>query len=56
MRFGYYKNPLSDLCPVVGSITKLFPVIEPTASDYVVYCSKCKLRMIEMTVQHVFGL
>ncbi len=53
---GYAKDPLSDLRTVRGSVAKLFPVIKPTTSNYVVYRCKCPLRMIQMTVQHAFGL
>ena len=41
---------------VRSNIAEFFPVIEPTASDYVVDCCKCPFRMIQMTVQHAFGL
>ena len=56
VRFGNPKDPLSDILAIRGSIAKLLPVIEPTASDYVVDCSKCPLKMIQMTVQHALGL
>ncbi|HJS23485.1 MAG TPA: hypothetical protein VJ751_03880 [Pyrinomonadaceae bacterium] len=56
MRLGYPKDPLLDIFAALGCVTKLLPVIKPPASNYVVDCSKCPLRMIQMTVQHAFGL
>ena len=35
-----------DVTAVRSSIAEFFPVIQPTASDYVVDCCKCPLRMI----------
>ena len=56
VRFGYPKNPLPDIRAARGSIAKLLPVIKPTASDYVVDCRKCPLRMIQTTVQHALEI
>ena len=46
VRFGYPKDPLFDVRASRGSIAKLLPVIKPPASDDVVDCCKCPLRMI----------
>jgi hypothetical protein len=52
VRFGHPKDPLADIHPAGRSVAKLFPIIKPTTSDYVVDGCKCPLRMIQMTVQH----
>ncbi|HKG80635.1 MAG TPA: hypothetical protein VKA78_14470 [Pyrinomonadaceae bacterium] len=52
VRFGYPKDPLTQIRAASGSITKLLPVLKPAASDYVVDGCKCPLGMIQMTVQH----
>jgi len=38
VRFGYPKNPFADVSAAVSCVAKLLPIVEPTASDYVVNC------------------
>src|SRR5829696_1849716 len=52
VRLGYPKNTLLNVFAVRRCVAKLLPVIKPPASNYVVDCCKCPLRMIQMTVQH----
>lgn len=52
MRFGYAKNPLSNVLSARGNIAQFFPIIQSSTSNHVVDCSKRPLRMIQMTVQH----
>jgi hypothetical protein len=52
VRFGHAKDAVSDFFAVRGSVPKLLPVVQTSASDYVVYRCQCQLGMIQMTVQH----
>lgn len=56
VRFRNPKDPLLNIKALRSSVAQLLPIIKPTARDYVVDCRKCPLRMIQMTVQHAFGL
>ena len=49
---GYPKDTLANVRAACCSIAQLFPVIKLTASDYVVDCGKCPVRMIQMSMQH----
>jgi hypothetical protein len=54
VRFGNPKDSLSDFRTAGSRIAKLFPVIKPAASDYIVDRCKCPFRVSQMTVQHSF--
>ena len=56
VRFGHTKDSLPDVRAARGSVAKLLPVIQPAASDDIVYCGKCPIGVVQMTVQHAIGL
>jgi len=56
VRVGNPKNSLLNVGANRGNIAEFLPVIESTASNYVVNCGECPLRMIQMAMQHAIGL